>query len=135
MSSWLDPGTAAKVVILTSSEVLPTLLTYVDRENIPVKFGGMLSFVHGQSPDIDPGTQKTLLFPQDSEKKLPPGPLKWIVDEDNLRTVVAVGTDGGVPRFKQIAKLRQFEQTEGVPVLNEKLVDMDVSQTQELNVN
>lgn len=47
---WVDPHTASKVVVLSSTEVLPVLGEYIDDVNIPTVFGGGFHFKHGMLP-------------------------------------------------------------------------------------
>ncbi|GAB1196225.1 hypothetical protein APSETT444_005493 [Aspergillus pseudonomiae] len=57
---WVDPGTAAKVVVLKQSAVYTTLEKSIDKENIPTKFGGDFAFPNGMSPDLDHGIHQRL---------------------------------------------------------------------------
>jgi hypothetical protein len=107
MRKWLDPGTADKVVVLTADEMLPTLTKYIDIENIPSMFGGEFDWDHGTPLDIDVGIQAGLKW--EREKQLPPGPMKWVLDESERKTAVAVGSIDGVTRTQIIAQVKVDE--------------------------
>ncbi|KAE8406224.1 hypothetical protein BDV37DRAFT_270127 [Aspergillus pseudonomiae] len=57
---WVDPGTAAKVVVLKKSAVYTTLEKSIDKENIPTKFGGGFAAPNRMSPDLDHGIHQRL---------------------------------------------------------------------------
>ncbi|KNG86291.1 hypothetical protein ANOM_005953 [Aspergillus nomiae NRRL 13137] len=60
LKKWVDPGTAAKVVVLKQSAVYTTLGKSIDKENIPTKFGGDFAFPNGMSADLDHGIRQRL---------------------------------------------------------------------------
>ncbi|KAJ6016167.1 SEC14 cytosolic factor [Penicillium herquei] len=106
MKKWIDPGTAAKVVIVPASEMMPTLTKYIDPENIPSRFGGEFSWEHGTPLDLDINIQSSLECNEAGKGKFPPGPMKWVLDESGGRTAVAVGRIEGVPRMSRIAQVK-----------------------------
>ncbi|KAE8142349.1 CRAL-TRIO domain-containing protein [Aspergillus pseudotamarii] len=102
---WVDPVTAAKVVILKQSEVYRTLERFIDKENIPAKFGGGFAFQNGMLPDLDPGIRQRLQWTTPSQC-IPSGPVKWMQADGGRRIAVATGSvDVNVPRNVEIAAL------------------------------
>jgi hypothetical protein len=97
LKGWVDPHTAEKLVILLQPEVLPTLREYIEDANIPVQFGGGLSFTHGQLPDLDSNIRHRLGL-TDLSEPLPRGPIKWIEELDGRKTALAVGSEAGSER-------------------------------------
>ncbi|EED11489.1 SEC14 cytosolic factor, putative [Talaromyces stipitatus ATCC 10500] len=104
MRKWLDPGTVDKVVIVPASEMMPTLAKYIDAESIPSRFGGEFAWEHGTPLDLDVRIQSGLEWKD--EGKLPPGPMKWVLDESGRKTAVAVGSIEGVARTTRIAQVK-----------------------------
>ncbi|KAI9929362.1 hypothetical protein MW887_000830 [Aspergillus wentii] len=102
----VDPATAEKIVILRPSDVYPGLEKYIDRKNIPTKFGGDFPFKNGMLPDLDAGVCQALDWTNAAEGKLPRGPLKWIEDSTGKRKVVATGSVDGVQRTEEVAVLK-----------------------------
>lgn len=96
---WFDPITVSKIFILSASEVKPTLLQYMDEENIPVKYGGKLDFKFGDMPILEPAIADSLDWQDDTRKgsfrSLPTGPIKWQKGEDGKMQAIAVGTVNG----------------------------------------
>lgn len=101
----MDPATAAKLIFPTPTEMLPTLTTFIDLDNIPTKFGGTFDFTPGMIPDIDLGIRRVLDWSPSSRKELPPGPIKWNVDSTGRKVAVAIGTVNGTSRFEPVAVL------------------------------
>ncbi|KAF2202998.1 CRAL/TRIO domain protein [Delitschia confertaspora ATCC 74209] len=106
LKKFVDPRTASKLVFLSPSDVLPTLSSTIDLENIPKEYGGTFEFEYGSVPILDMELAEQLEWLADSERKLPPGPIKWIADEQGSRTAVAVGRINGKPRQQRIATLK-----------------------------
>ncbi|OJJ62139.1 hypothetical protein ASPSYDRAFT_55067 [Aspergillus sydowii CBS 593.65] len=50
---WFDPGTTSKIFILSASEVLPTLSSFMDPSSIPKQYGGELDWKWGDMPYLD----------------------------------------------------------------------------------
>lgn len=105
LKNWVDPETAAKLVILSPAEVLPTLTTFIDLDNIPTKFGGAFHFTPGMIPDMDLGIRRLFDWSPSSRKELPPGPIKWNLDSAGRKVAVAVGSVDGILRFEPFAVL------------------------------
>lgn len=57
---WFDPVTTSKIFILSSSEVKPTLTSFMDPENIPKQYGGDLDWKWGDMPYLDEPARELL---------------------------------------------------------------------------
>ena len=79
----------------------------IDREAIPVQFGGDCHFKHGMSPQL---AGDILRSHSGCFDKLPLGPIKWTINEDGDWTAVAVGSDGKEMRQNKFASLRAPEK-------------------------
>jgi hypothetical protein len=103
---WFDPITVSKIFILAASDVKPTLLQYMDEENIPKKYGGKLDFKFGDLPMLEPAIADSLDWQQDIRKggfrSFPTGPIKWQKENGKMQAV-AVGTQNGTRRNLLIA--------------------------------
>ena len=104
LKPWVDPRTAEKIVVLNSTEVLPTLEEFIPHANIPTVFGGKFQFKHGAVPEIDDGIWQHFSWNL-TKQSLPAGPIKWIKDPDGSIVALAVGTEGESQRKKRIATL------------------------------
>lgn len=107
---WFDPITVSKIFILSAAEVKPTLLQYIDEDNIPKKYGGKLDFKFGDMPMLEPAIADNMEW-QDNTRKgdfrsFPAGPIKWERGADGTMHAVAVGTQNGVKRNIPIAGIR-----------------------------
>ncbi|KAI1155110.1 CRAL/TRIO domain protein [Nemania diffusa] len=91
VKGWVDPKTAAKMVIVSSADIMATLLETIDIECIPERYGGKSTAESGKVPSID-GLNGLL-----GVEELPDGPIKWTVDQGN-RAAVAVGAREGEVR-------------------------------------
>ncbi|KAF1967622.1 CRAL/TRIO domain-containing protein [Bimuria novae-zelandiae CBS 107.79] len=92
---FIDPRTTEKLVILTQAETLPVLSEVIEVESIPVQCGGTFEYEPGMRPSLDEGMQRQLQWIAEPGESLPPGPLKWIVDEEGRRTAVVTGSANG----------------------------------------
>ncbi|KAL2808897.1 CRAL-TRIO domain-containing protein [Aspergillus granulosus] len=101
MRKWVDPDTAEKFQIPTTSEALATLSKYIEPENIPRRFGGKFDWDHGMPLDIDAEIRGALTWR--GEHKLPQGPIKWLMDERARIVAVAVGSIDGTARMERVA--------------------------------
>lgn len=108
LKRFVDPHTASKLVVLTSSEVLPTLKEHIDDANVPTILGGDLSFEHGMPPDLDESIRQSLNW-ETAEQSLPPGPIKLVKDADGRKTALAVGSESGLKRSLRIATLKSVD--------------------------
>lgn len=107
---WFDPITVSKIFILSASEVKPTLLQYMDEENIPKKYGGKLDFKFGDMPMLEPAIADSLDWSDDTRqggfRSFPIGPIKWQNGEDGKMQAIAVGSKNGSKRNLPIATTR-----------------------------
>ena len=113
MKKWIDPNTGEKVVVVPAADVLPTLQASIDIEHIPLSLGGEFDWKPGMPSSLDPSTCEQLdwIGERGPASTLPPGPMKWIVDEKGVRTAVAVGTIDGKARREPIAVLSSGGRT------------------------
>ncbi|PYI32729.1 CRAL/TRIO domain-containing protein [Aspergillus indologenus CBS 114.80] len=103
MKKFVDPVTAAKLVILTEAQVLPALEGLVEHESIPLQCGGGFEVVHGMRPDLDAGLLEVL--GKERPVMLPEGPLKWREDGEGRRVLVATGSTASGGREEVVAVL------------------------------
>ncbi|RAH67448.1 SEC14 family lipid-binding protein [Aspergillus aculeatinus CBS 121060] len=103
MKKFVDPVTAAKLVILTEGQVLPALAGLVEHESIPRQFGGGFEVVHGMRADLDAGLLEVL--GKERAMVLPEGPLKWREDGEGRRVLVATGSTASGLREEVVAVL------------------------------
>ncbi|PYH89956.1 CRAL/TRIO domain-containing protein [Aspergillus ellipticus CBS 707.79] len=107
MKKFIDPVTAAKLVLLPSKEAYSTLAEEIEHEDIPVQFGGGFKFTNGMLPDLDKGIRQGLSWRSGPVKEaLPAGPIKWMENEQGERRIVATGTVADLQRADEIAVLR-----------------------------
>jgi hypothetical protein len=107
LKKWIDPNTAAKLVILTPKEVLPALESSIDLTNIPTIYGGKFEFQHGMLPKVDTGIREALKWTDSQMECLPSGPIKWIRDQQGKETAVAIGQSDGEVRHQTLGSLSQ----------------------------
>ncbi|KAK4612927.1 SEC14 cytosolic factor [Fulvia fulva] len=109
--NWFDPITVAKISILNKSNTLSTLEKFVDRANIPKKYGGDLDWSFGDLPNLDdPALEAALKWKQDvknekGHKTFPAGPMKWEYTDEGDLVAVAIGSENGAPRKQELAQL------------------------------
>ena len=107
---WFDPITVSKIFILSASEVKPTLLQYMDEENIPKKYGGKLDFNFGDMPMLEPAIADSLDWSDETRRggfrSFPIGPIKWQKGDNGKMQAVAVGSKNGTKRNLPIAATR-----------------------------
>jgi hypothetical protein len=112
---WFDPITVSKIFILSAAEVKPTLLQYMDEENIPIKYGGKLDFKFGDMPMLEPAIADSLEWHDETRKggfrSFPTGPIKWQTGADGKMQAVAVGSKNGTKRNQPIAEIRPAANT------------------------
>ena len=53
ITRWFDPNTTKKIFVLGAGQARETLLKYVQKEDLPVKFGGELEWKMGDHPNPD----------------------------------------------------------------------------------
>lgn len=107
---WFDPITVSKIFILSAAEVKPTLLQYIDEENIPKKYGGKLDFKFGDMPMLEPAIADSMEWQDNTRqggfRSFPTGPIKWSNGANGLMQAVAVGSVNGVKRNMPVAEVR-----------------------------
>ncbi|OAQ99793.1 hypothetical protein LLEC1_07978 [Akanthomyces lecanii] len=104
---WFDPITVSKIFILAPHDVLPTLETFIDRRNIPKKYGGELDYSSGQLGVPDPAWDGVVEW-DNGYTSFPSGPLVWedVVDgrADRLQCI-ALGYKDGKPRRERVCSM------------------------------
>lgn len=109
LSKWIDPKTAAKLVIVPQNEVLTALEGDIDLKSIPVQFGGKCDFDHGMPPQLDEPLMRGLDgWSVENHGELPLGPIKWTLGNDGKRAAVAVGHDGTKMRENRVVMSRRL---------------------------
>ncbi|KAK7743280.1 hypothetical protein SLS53_004365 [Cytospora paraplurivora] len=89
---WFDPVTVSKIFILSHSEVLPTLNSFIATENIPKQYGGGLDFTWGEMPNLDPKIRDLATW-ENGFDTFPKGPVYWKpIDGGKRLECVAVGS-------------------------------------------
>ena len=102
IKNWFDPVTTAKIFILSSSQVLPTLTKHVDSSNLPRKYGGKLDWEFGMSSKLDEQTEQ-MFWGSEQTHALVEGPILWERDGVMQKPrAVAVGTIDGQDRRRII---------------------------------
>ncbi|KAH8727190.1 CRAL-TRIO domain-containing protein [Phaeosphaeriaceae sp. PMI808] len=103
---WFDPITVSKIFILSPANVFPTLSQYIDPENIPKKYGGLLDFETGSMPNIEPTIQESIKWEnpdiQNGKNTFPIGPIKWEEGSNGEMQAWGLGNENGQPRRKLI---------------------------------
>lgn len=102
----VDPGTFDKLVIVSSKEIFPTLSKFIDIENIPKSYGGGFDMAPEMCPSLDKSLTESLVWTI-PEKKLPPGPMLWLQDQDGSRIAAAVDGSNEKGGMKEVAALRK----------------------------
>ncbi|KOS20581.1 SEC14 cytosolic factor [Escovopsis weberi] len=73
---WFDPITVSKIFVLSAHEVRPTLEAFIDRRNIPKKYGGELDYAFGDLGSPDPAWNGVVRW-ENGHSRFPSGPLLW----------------------------------------------------------
>ncbi|KAJ0115741.1 sec14 cytosolic factor [Diaporthe amygdali] len=119
---WFDPVTVSKIFILSHSEVLPVLSSFIDPANIPRKYGGTLDFAWGDAPNLDPVIVKAADWegPAKDSPAFPKGPAYWRpIDGGKRVECVAVGSVDKVERCVRVCTLPvAFPEGEGESAAN-----------------
>ncbi|KAL1882898.1 hypothetical protein Daus18300_000536 [Diaporthe australafricana] len=105
---WFDPVTVSKIFILSHSEVLPVLTSFIDPSNIPRKYGGTLDFAWGDAPNLDPVIRDAADWEGPAKEKpaFPRGPAYWRpIDGGKRVECVAVGSVDKVERCVRVCTL------------------------------
>jgi hypothetical protein len=103
---WFDPITVSKIFILSPANVYPTLLQYIDHENIPKKYGGGLDFEWTNMPNLEPEIEAVMKWEnpdtQNGKKTFPIGPIRWEEGPQGEMQAWGVGSENGQPRRKLV---------------------------------
>ncbi|KAF7164835.1 hypothetical protein CNMCM5623_009262 [Aspergillus felis] len=110
LKNFLDPVTAEKIVVLTSTDAYGTLNKYIHHDDIPAEFGGAFQFTTGMLPNLCPVARQALRWAPPFNETLPPGPIKWTQDAGGQLKAVATGTADGVERELHVATLDVEEE-------------------------
>lgn len=114
---WFDPVTVSKIFILSHSEVLPVLTSFIDPSNIPKQYGGTLDFAWGQAPNLDPVIRDAADWEGAARENpaFPKGPMYWRpIDGGKRVECVAVGSVDKVERCVRVCTLPvAFPEGEG----------------------
>jgi hypothetical protein len=97
--------TAEKLVFIPESDALKTISELIDMEHIPKQFGGEFEGTYGMLPELGEEYMKRLDWIDGVEKSIPAGPLKWVLEEGEKPTLVAVGTENGTERRIRLATM------------------------------
>lgn len=104
---WFDPVTVSKIFILSKANTLSTLEEFMDRKDIPRKYGGELDFAFGDLPHLDSEIEASLKWigpkEQKGAKTFPIGPIRWSKLENGDMLATAVGTEDGKQREQKVA--------------------------------
>lgn len=104
LNGWFDKNTVSKICIVPPGQELALLSEVIDLSNIPVKYGGKHDFNFGMFPDLDDEIKENMTWLDEDlakEKRLPLGSMRW-VEVDGKRRVLAVGTENGAQRRKEV---------------------------------
>lgn len=109
--------TVSKIFILSHSEVLPVLSSFIDPANIPKQYGGTLDFTWGQAPNLDPVIRDAADWEGEAKENpaFPKGPAYWRpIDGGKRVECVAVGSVDKVERCVRVCTLPvAFPEGEG----------------------
>lgn len=109
--------TVSKIFILSHSEVLPVLTSFIDPSNIPKQYGGTLDFAWGQAPNLDPVIRDAADWEGAAKDNpaFPKGPAYWRpIDGGKRVECVAVGSVDKVERCVRVCTLPvAFPEGEG----------------------
>ena len=97
--------------ILSHHQVLPTLSQFIEVENIPKKYGGLLNFESGDMPNLDPDLRECLTISpgKDTERYFLTAPVRWIdAGDDGEMIAVGVGSIDGKQRQEHVATLHSL---------------------------
>ncbi|KAL2847041.1 CRAL-TRIO domain-containing protein [Aspergillus pseudodeflectus] len=104
LKGFVEPKTAEKIVVLTTSETYPALNEDIEHPSIPANFGGGFAYETGILPDLDEELCRALQWSV-PEGQLPPGPIKWVKTDGGKWKAIATGTIEGVARADEVAVL------------------------------
>ena len=114
IKKWFDPITTSKIFLLSQSDVLPTLSTFIDIEDIPKKYGGKLDYEFGNLPNLDPKIRQYLSIEPtaNAESLFVASPIRWVNEDesglDGEMTALSVGTANGKQHKERVAVLHSL---------------------------
>ncbi|KAL4907556.1 hypothetical protein BDW74DRAFT_149421 [Aspergillus multicolor] len=117
---WFDPVTTSKIFILSASEVLPTLSSFMEVSSIPKQYGGELEWQWGDMPYLDEPAREIIgaLETAPAESQTKPGFIKGPVLFKSDRIEI-LGKENGKSRETTIpvpeSKLVQANGTSAQP--------------------
>ncbi|KAM0790091.1 hypothetical protein ACM66B_005419 [Microbotryomycetes sp. NB124-2] len=101
IKNWFDAHTVSKLTIVPANQVLSTLSSVIDIENIPIAYGGQLDWKFGDEPSLDREMRDKLGY-----EKLPRGPFRFD-EEGGVKLVGSGRTDEEVEVYSR--ERRQME--------------------------
>ncbi|KAF2662437.1 CRAL/TRIO domain-containing protein [Lophiostoma macrostomum CBS 122681] len=107
VKGWVDPVTGDKIHFIPAGAELTQLGELIEVENIPKQYGGKFEGWHGTLPELDDEFCHRLDWVEGVEKRIPIGPLKWVVDDDGELILMAVGTENGQERRTKLARMTE----------------------------
>ena len=114
VKKWFDPITTSKIFLLAQQDVLPTLSSFIDIEDIPKRYGGNLDFDFGKLPNLDPKIRQHLSIEstENAETLFVASPIRWVNEDksglDGEMTALSVGTVDGKQRKERVAVLHSL---------------------------
>jgi hypothetical protein len=126
---WFDPITVSKIFILSPANVYPTLLQYIDHENIPKKYGGGLDFEWTNMPNLEPEIEAVMKWEnpdtQKGKKTFPIGPIRWEEGPQGEMQAWGVGSENGQPRRKLVFTIPKPVGWKNGPIPNTPAFEKD----------
>ncbi|KAI1761221.1 CRAL/TRIO domain-containing protein [Hypoxylon sp. FL1150] len=102
---WFDPVTVSKIFILSDTDVLPVLTSFVDLKDIPKIYGGELEWDFFDEPAWDEEVERVCQW-ENGHTTFPPGPLYWQAIDDGKRLeCLAVGSKGETDRRERVCTI------------------------------
>ena len=100
VTRWFDPNTTRKIFVLSSGSAKETMLKYIRKEDLPVRFGGELEWNMGDHPNPDEEAKALIGNLKDGWIE---GPIRYLSrPEGDL--LMAVGSVDGEPRRQVLAE-------------------------------
>ncbi|KAL3475141.1 phosphatidylinositol transporter [Aspergillus californicus] len=129
---WFDPGTTSKIFILSSSEVLPTLSSFMDNSSIPKQYGGELDWQWGDVPYLDEPAREIIgtLESAPVEGSTKPGFIKGPVLFKGDKVEI-IGRENGKSRASTVSVPKSKIATNDAPAVPEKDTEAPVTERQE----
>ena len=109
VTRWFDPATTSKIMVLPAGSVTSTMTQFIEKEDLPIRFGGTLEWEMGDQPKPDNETKKMIGSLANGWVN---GPLRY-VEKEGGDVILAVGSEEGKARREILAKLLGKETHEG----------------------